>query len=199
MRLREDVAAAFRRRILRGFGRRGPGIMEASNRGPTSGAPPQWVSISSYRATQFGNTYQDISLLFRHFFRRKAMFVRCASAYVFLPGGFGRSMNFRRFSCSCRRARARACRAYSCMRLLARLAPVDARAARREKDDQPLKTWSVQVIDEPNVWSRRSSSIRNIGASNRARAEREILLNLYKGDALRRALPFARRGSTTVC
>ena len=35
------------------------------------------------------NEYQDISLNFRHFFARKVMFVKYASAYVVLPGGFG--------------------------------------------------------------------------------------------------------------
>jgi uncharacterized protein (TIGR00730 family) len=38
---------------------------------------------------QSGNEYQDVSLQFRHFFSRKVMFVKYASAYVVLPGGFG--------------------------------------------------------------------------------------------------------------
>jgi uncharacterized protein (TIGR00730 family) len=38
---------------------------------------------------QVPNVYQDISLSFRHFFARKVMFVKYASAYVVLPGGFG--------------------------------------------------------------------------------------------------------------
>jgi uncharacterized protein (TIGR00730 family) len=38
---------------------------------------------------QSGNAYQDISQTFRHFFARKVMFVKFASAYVVLPGGFG--------------------------------------------------------------------------------------------------------------
>ena len=33
--------------------------------------------------------YQDISQTFRHFFARKVMFVKFASAYVVMPGGFG--------------------------------------------------------------------------------------------------------------
>ncbi|HMG59509.1 MAG TPA: TIGR00730 family Rossman fold protein [Burkholderiales bacterium] len=67
----------------------GPGIMEASNRGAHFGRSPAVGLNIELPREQFGNTYQDISLLFRHFFARKAMFVRCASAYVFLPGGFG--------------------------------------------------------------------------------------------------------------
>jgi hypothetical protein len=38
---------------------------------------------------QKANPYQDISQTFRHFFARKYMFVRFASAYVVMPGGFG--------------------------------------------------------------------------------------------------------------
>src|SRR5882762_6567721 len=67
----------------------GPGIMEASNRGAHFGRSPAVGLNIELPREQFGNTYQDISLLFRHFFARKAMFVRCASAYVFLPGGLG--------------------------------------------------------------------------------------------------------------
>lgn len=38
---------------------------------------------------QVANDYQDLSLHFRHFFSRKVMFVKYASAYVVCPGGFG--------------------------------------------------------------------------------------------------------------
>jgi uncharacterized protein (TIGR00730 family) len=67
----------------------GPGIMEACNRGAHLGRSPSVGLNIELPREQFGNTYQDVSLLFRHFFARKAMFVKCASAYVFLPGGFG--------------------------------------------------------------------------------------------------------------
>ena len=36
-----------------------------------------------------GNEFQDIGFDFRYFFARKMMFVRFASAYVVMPGGFG--------------------------------------------------------------------------------------------------------------
>jgi len=35
------------------------------------------------------NRYQNKSLTFRHFFARKVMFVKYASGYVIMPGGFG--------------------------------------------------------------------------------------------------------------
>ena len=38
---------------------------------------------------QSDNQYQDITLSFQHFFARKVMFVKYASAYVVMPGGFG--------------------------------------------------------------------------------------------------------------
>jgi len=38
---------------------------------------------------QKGNPFQDISQTFRHFFARKVMFVKFATAWVVMPGGFG--------------------------------------------------------------------------------------------------------------
>ena len=67
----------------------GPGIMEASNRGALAGRSPSVGLNIELPREQFGNAHQDIALAFRHFFARKAMFVKCASAFVFLPGGFG--------------------------------------------------------------------------------------------------------------
>jgi uncharacterized protein (TIGR00730 family) len=67
----------------------GPGIMEASNRGAFFGRSPAVGLNIELPMEQFGNTYQDISLSFRHFFARKVTFVRFAIAYVVMPGGFG--------------------------------------------------------------------------------------------------------------
>ena len=38
---------------------------------------------------QPSSRYQHVSLRFKHFFARKVMFARFASAYVVLPGGYG--------------------------------------------------------------------------------------------------------------
>ena len=67
----------------------GPGLMEAGNRGAHAGKS-QSVGLNIILPhEQSSNVYQDISLNFRHFFSRKVMFVKYASAYVVMPGGFG--------------------------------------------------------------------------------------------------------------
>jgi len=67
----------------------GPGIMEAANKGAYSGKSPSIGLNIQLPHEQHSNTYQDISQTFRHFFARKYMFVRFATAYVVMPGGFG--------------------------------------------------------------------------------------------------------------
>jgi len=67
----------------------GPGIMEAANRGAYAGKSPSIGLNIMLPHEQGANPYQDVSLIFRHFFSRKVMFVKHASAYVVLPGGFG--------------------------------------------------------------------------------------------------------------
>ena len=67
----------------------GPGLMEAANRGAFAGKSPAiGLNILLPHETS-GNEFQDVGFNFRYFFARKMMFVRFASAYVVLPGGFG--------------------------------------------------------------------------------------------------------------
>jgi len=67
----------------------GPGLMEAANRGAHAGRSPAIGLNILLPHEQAGNAYQDVGINFRYFFARKMMFVRFASAYVVLPGGFG--------------------------------------------------------------------------------------------------------------
>jgi len=67
----------------------GPGVREAANRGAFAGRSPSVGLNIELPFEQHGNEFQDISLRFRHFFARKVAFVKYASAYVVMPGGFG--------------------------------------------------------------------------------------------------------------
>ena len=67
----------------------GPGIMEAVNKGAFYGKSPSVGLNIQLPHEQSGNAYQNISQTFQHFFSRKVMFVKFASAYVVMPGGFG--------------------------------------------------------------------------------------------------------------
>lgn len=67
----------------------GPGIMEAANKGAFAGHSPSVGLNIELPHEQHGNGFQDISLVFRHFFARKVAFAKYASAYVVMPGGFG--------------------------------------------------------------------------------------------------------------
>jgi uncharacterized protein (TIGR00730 family) len=67
----------------------GPGMMEAVNKGAYAGASPSVGLNIQLPHEQASNRYQDISQTFRHFFTRKVMFVKFATAWVVMPGGFG--------------------------------------------------------------------------------------------------------------
>ena len=93
----EDAEYALARRVAATLGRAGfavitgggPGLMEAANRGARDvGARSIGLNIE-LPSEQATNAFVDLSLEFRYFFARKVMFVRYASAFVVLPGGFG--------------------------------------------------------------------------------------------------------------
>jgi uncharacterized protein (TIGR00730 family) len=67
----------------------GPGLMEAANRGARDAGVPSVGLNIELPFEQAGNPYQDIALRCAYFFTRKMLFVRYATAFVVLPGGFG--------------------------------------------------------------------------------------------------------------
>jgi hypothetical protein len=67
----------------------GPGIMEAANKGGR-GAGVTSVGLNiSLPEEQVANIYATKSLTFNHFFTRKVMLVKYATAFVIMPGGLG--------------------------------------------------------------------------------------------------------------
>ena len=88
-RLIREVSAALGRAGYAMITGGGPGLMEAANRGARdAGALSVGCNIELPHEER-SNGHLDISLRFRHFFVRKVMFVRYASAFVIGPGGFG--------------------------------------------------------------------------------------------------------------
>ncbi|MEW5056012.1 MAG: TIGR00730 family Rossman fold protein [Cycloclasticus sp.] len=85
----EEIALALSNAGFSVISGGGPGIMEAANKGAFNGSSMSIGLNIRLPHEQSSNPYQDISLDFRHFFARKVMFVKYASAYVVLPGGFG--------------------------------------------------------------------------------------------------------------
>jgi uncharacterized protein (TIGR00730 family) len=67
----------------------GPGLMEAANRGARDAGATSVGCNIELPHEQALNEYVDVDVRFHHFFARKVMFVRYASAFVIAPGGFG--------------------------------------------------------------------------------------------------------------
>jgi len=88
-RLAEDIARKLSDAGFSVISGGGPGIMEAANKGAFHGASLSVGLNIELPHEQVNNAYQDISHTFHHFFARKVMFLKFASAYVVMPGGFG--------------------------------------------------------------------------------------------------------------
>jgi len=67
----------------------GPGLMEATNKGAFECAGLAVGLNIDLPREQPSSRFQNVSLRFKHFFARKVMFVRFATAFVVLPGGYG--------------------------------------------------------------------------------------------------------------
>ena len=85
----EAIAALFAKNKFAVITGGGGGVMEAANKGA---AEAGGVSIGMNIVLPFEqqpNRFSNIKLEFNYFFIRKVMFVKYASAYIILPGGFG--------------------------------------------------------------------------------------------------------------
>jgi len=67
----------------------GPGVMEAANKGAfNAGAKSVGLNIQ-LPEEQYLNPYTTKSITFHHFFIRKVMLVKYATAFIIMPGGLG--------------------------------------------------------------------------------------------------------------
>lgn len=67
----------------------GPGVMEAANKGAQEAAVTSVGLNIVLPEEQAANTYATKSITFNHFFSRKVMLVKYATAFVIMPGGLG--------------------------------------------------------------------------------------------------------------
>ncbi len=67
----------------------GPGAMEAAHRGGHEAGAQTIALTIDLPGERVDDRWADVSLDFHYFFCRKVMFVRYASAFVALPGGYG--------------------------------------------------------------------------------------------------------------
>jgi uncharacterized protein (TIGR00730 family) len=67
----------------------GPGVMEAANKGARQAGVKSIGLNIQLPQEQACNVYADLSMTFHHFFVRKVMLVKYATAFVIMPGGLG--------------------------------------------------------------------------------------------------------------
>jgi hypothetical protein len=67
----------------------GPGIMEAANKGAREAGVASIGLNIELPEEQVGNIYATKPITFHHFFVRKVMLVKYATAFVIMPGGLG--------------------------------------------------------------------------------------------------------------
>lgn len=85
----EKIAALFVKNHFAVITGGGGGIMEAANKGATEAGGTSVGLNIVLPHEQNPNQFANIKLDFNYFFVRKVMFVKYASAYIIMPGGFG--------------------------------------------------------------------------------------------------------------
>lgn len=85
----EEIASLFVKNNFAVITGGGGGVMEAANKGAAmAGGASVGLNIT-LPFEQKPNKYSNIKLEFNYFFIRKVMFVKYATAYIIMPGGFG--------------------------------------------------------------------------------------------------------------
>jgi len=157
----------------------GPGVMEAANKGAFFGKSLAVGLNIQLPHEQQSNPYQDISQTFSHFFARKVMFVKFASAYVVMPGGFGTLDELME---ALTLVQTRKTRRIPIFLLQTRLPPRSTLCTRTtlvaEKMIDPDDVNLIQVIDEPEKIVEAIFSHYETRGFEPSAAEREALLNL---------------------
>ncbi len=85
----EKIAALFAKNHFAVITGGGGGVMEAANKGATEAGGTSVGLNIILPHEQKPNQFSNIKLNFNYFFIRKVMFVKYASAYIIMPGGFG--------------------------------------------------------------------------------------------------------------
>jgi uncharacterized protein (TIGR00730 family) len=87
--LTRKLGAALARQGLTVVTGGGPGLMESANRGARD-AKGHSVGLNiDLPFEQTPNPYANLQMSFRYFFCRKVMFMKYASGFIIMPGGFG--------------------------------------------------------------------------------------------------------------
>jgi len=85
----EEIAAFFVKSNFAVITGGGGGVMEAGNKGALKAGGTSVGMNIVLPFEQKPNDYSNIKLEFKYFFIRKVMFVKYATAYIIMPGGFG--------------------------------------------------------------------------------------------------------------
>jgi len=85
----EEIGAVFAKNKFAVITGGGGGVMEAANKGAADAGGTSVGLNIVLPFEQAPNPYANIQVEFNYFFIRKVMFVKYATAYIIMPGGFG--------------------------------------------------------------------------------------------------------------
>lgn len=85
----EEIASLFVKENFAVITGGGGGVMEAANKGALKAGGASIGLNIVLPLEQKLNRYTSINVQFNYFFIRKVMFIKYASAYIIMPGGFG--------------------------------------------------------------------------------------------------------------